>query len=78
MQLKVISTSLQTQFGWNKTNLSGFTLTGKDFVADDQPSGVSVNIDNDLNDHFLRMFTFLLNVLVNSRIFTQDCSQLFR
>lgn len=78
MQLKVISTSLQTQFGWNKTNLSGFTLTGKDFMADDQPSGVSVNIDNDLNDHFLRMFTFLLNVLVNSRIFTQDWSQLFR
>lgn len=72
MQLKVISMSLQTRFGWNKTNPSGFTVTGKDFVADDQPSAVSIDIDNDLNDHFLRMFTFLLNVFVNSRIFTQD------
>lgn len=72
MQLKVISTSLQTRFGWNKTNLSGFTLTAKDFVADDQPSAVPVNIDNVLNDCFLRMFSFLLTVFLNSRIYTQD------
>lgn len=70
MQLKVISASLQTRFGWTKTNPSGFTLTGKDFVADDQPSAVSIDIVSYLNDHLLRMFTFLLNVFVNSRIFT--------